>query len=105
VKTNPIFWKFILVTKPFEKIKVLRTRDGRPANIFGTMPRGFSCWLTFGDRVFVKNPGKRWALKFKVLIRPGKKNYPAIKYGKLFGPYPNQYRAIRKLPASMFAKS
>ena len=92
---SPTIWKFVLVTKAFEKLKVLRERNGKPDNIYGTFPKGFACYLTFGDRVFVKFPGKRWMLKFEIVIHP--KGYPAVKYGKRYGPHPGQYRALKNL--------
>jgi hypothetical protein len=102
--TSLISWKFVIVTRSFEKIRVLRARDGKAKNIHGTMPKGFSCHLSIGDRVFVKVPGKRWMLKFELMIHPRRK-YPAIKYGKRYGPYPGQYRDLRGLAPGAFANA
>ena len=101
---DPIFWKFMIVTRAFEKIRVLRARDGRPDNIHGTMPKGFSCYLSLGDRVFVKFPGKHWMLKFELMLHPAK-NYPAIKYGKRYGPFPGQYRCLNNLTPAALANA
>ncbi len=102
--TSAIFWKFTLVTRAFEKLRVLRTRDGKPDNVFGTMPKGFSCQLTIGDRVFVKVPGKRWMLKFELVLHPTR-DYPAIKYGKRYGPFPGQYRKLKDLAPAAFSNA
>ena len=97
---GPLYWEFVVVTAPFEKIKVLRTRGGKPDNVYGTYPRGFSCMMGVGDKVLVKFPGKSWLLKFKVVVHPD--DYLAIKYGKKWGPLAGQYRALKNLTEAAF---
>lgn len=102
---NPIVWKFTLVTQPFEQLKVLRVRNGRKANVHGTYPKGFACHLMVGDRVLVKFPGKSWVKKFELVMRPEKSSgatYPCIKYGKTWGPFAGQYRALKNLTPAAF---
>ena len=104
-EAQPISWKFVLVTKGFEQLKVLRIRNGRKDNIHGTYPAGFFCELMVGDRVYVKHPGRTWLKKFELVMLPESESgftCPAIKYGKAFGPYPGQYRALKNLTKAAF---
>jgi hypothetical protein len=98
---GPIYWEFVLVTRPFETIRVIRVRNGRKDNIHGTYPRGFSCMLGLGDKVFVKRDGKRWIKMFEIMLCPTG-DYPAIHYGRTWGPFPNQYRALKNLKEGAF---
>jgi hypothetical protein len=102
---NPIVWKFVVVTRPYEQIKILRIRNGKRDNIHGTYPRGFTCHLMVGDRVLVKFPGKSWQKKFELIMRPEREDgssYPCIKYGEKWGPIPGQWRALSRLSQAAF---
>ncbi len=97
---GPIVWKFILVTTPMEHIRVVRP-GLKKYHINGVKQKGFSALLHIGDRVYFKVPHQYWRKKFSLVIRPGR-NYQAIHYGRQYGPYPNQYRALKELPDSAF---
>ncbi len=97
---GPIVWKFVLVTTPMEYIRVVR-RGMKKYHIDGVKQRGFSALLHIGDSVYFKMPHQYWRKKFSLVIRPDR-GYQAIRYGRQYGPIPDQYRALDNLPESAF---
>lgn len=103
----PGFWRFVIITAPIERIRVIRVRPE-----LGNLPnevrrRGFWLYLTVGDRVYYKSDHFPWRLKFKLgtrmdvrLKRPTA--HPAIKYGERYGPYPGQWRSLARLSQAAF---
>lgn len=95
---NSIYWKFVVVTQAMERIKIVRRGRIHKA---GTFQKGFTAHLTLGDTVYFKMPHRHWQKKFELTVRPDR-GYAAIKFGRKYGPFPGQYRALSELPQEVF---
>jgi len=85
---NSEFWECTIVASGVEHIRVIRDKT---ILYDGVMPAPFKMHLTMGDSVLYKIGKGRWIKKFKIVTFWGK---PYMKFGRAYGPTPNQYRRI-----------
>lgn len=88
-------WRFVLVPKGMRTLKI-KYSDGRETTPV-TCLAGHERWLGLNTRVLYKTNRKGWHLMFWLALYRG---VPSIKYGQMYGPYPDQWRSLSRLPAA-----